>query len=310
MTTIQRIQDLAHFPAPHHLAIGVFDGLHLGHQTVWAQAALHARESGGTAILVSFDPHPRAVLSPGNAPPILTHTHHKLRIAARLGIEAVLIVPFDRDFANRPGDSFVADLHRHSPGLAEICVGRDWQFGHNRSGNFTRLEELGRHYGFAATGLDPLVIDGSPVSSTRIRELVGAGDLGAAKRLLGRDYSVLGTVVAGEQLGRKIGFPTANLAVENEQLPPGGVYAVRAALKEGELLPGVANLGRRPTVSSSGESRLEVHLLDHSSADFYGEIMEVWFFQHLRPEQKFAGLDALQAQIREDALAARRALGS
>ncbi|RFC42217.1 MAG: riboflavin kinase / FMN adenylyltransferase [Verrucomicrobia bacterium] len=310
MTTIHRLQDLARFPAPHHLAIGVFDGLHLGHQSVWAQAALHARESGGTAILVSFDPHPRSVLSPGNCPPILTHTNHKLRIASRLGIDAILVVPFDREFASRPGDSFVADLHRHSPDLAEICVGRDWQFGHNRSGNFARLEELGRQHGFVATGLEPLIIDGAPVSSTRIRELIGCGDLQGAKRLLGRDYSVLGTVVTGNQLGRTIGFPTANLAVENEQLPPEGVYAVMAALQEGKSLPGVANLGRRPTVSGSGESRLEVHLLDYPAADFYGEIMEVWFFRHLRREQKFEGLAELQAQIQRDVLEARRALRS
>jgi riboflavin kinase/FMN adenylyltransferase len=310
MTTIHRIEDLACFPAPLHLAIGVFDGLHLGHQSVWARAATHAQESGGTAVLVTFDPHPRGVLSPGNCPPILTHTSHKLRIANRLGIEAVLVVPFDRQFASRPADSFVAELHRQSPNLAEICVGRDWQFGHNRSGNFARLEELGRQYGFVATGLNPLTIDGAPVSSTRIRELLGAGDLEGAKRLLGRDYSVQGTVVTGNRLGRTIGFPTANLAVENEQLPPEGVYAVMAALQEGERLQGVANLGRRPTVSGAEEIRLEVHLLDFPPTEFYGAVMEVWFLQHLRSEQKFPNLDELKNQIQRDALAARAVLRS
>jgi riboflavin kinase/FMN adenylyltransferase len=308
MTTIHRLEDLPRFPAPHHLAIGVFDGLHLGHQSVWARAALHAKDSGGTAVLVTFDPHPRAVLSPGNCPPILTHTSHKLRIAGRLGIEAVLVVPFDREFASRPADSFVAELHRCSPSLAEICVGLDWQFGHNRSGNFNRLEELGRQFGFIATGLDPLVVDSAPVSSTRIRELLSAGDLAAAKRLLGRDYSVLGTVVTGNRLGRTIGFPTANLVVENEQLPPEGVYAVTSALQEGEILHGVANLGRRPTVSGVEERRLEVHLLDFPTEEFYGAAMEVWFLQHLRAERKFPSLDELKNQIERDALAARAVL--
>jgi len=307
MTTIHRIEDLSLFPSPHHLAIGVFDGLHLGHQTVWAQAAESAKQTGGTAILVTFDPHPRSVLAPGNSPPILTHTTHKLRIASRLGIEAVLVVPFDLEFAGRDGDSFVGDLCHHSPRLAEICVGKDWQFGRNRTGNFARLQELGSEFGFVATGVEPVMIDGAAVSSTRVREQIRSGDLSGAKRLLGRDYSVLGTVVLGNQLGRTIGFPTANVAVENEQLPPEGVYAV-TVVKDGAMIPGVANLGRRPTLGGSDECRLEVHLLDFSGDEFYGSVLEVWFVRMLRPERKFSGLEALTTQIHSDVIAAREAL--
>jgi len=307
MTTIHRIEDLPQFPAPHHLAIGVFDGLHLGHQTVWARAAGSAKQTGGTAILVTFDPHPRSILSPGKSPSILTHTTHKLRIASRLGIEAVLVVPFDLEFAGREGDSFVGDLHRSSPLLAEICVGRDWQFGRNRSGNFDRLQQLGRELGFVATGIDPVIIDGATVSSTRVREQIRSGNLSGAKRLLDRDYSVLGTVVQGNQLGRTLGFPTANLAVENEQLPPEGVYAV-TVMKDGVMLPGVANLGRRPTLAGSDECRLEVHILDFVGDEFYGSVLEVWFVGLLRPERKFSGLEALTAQIHSDVIAARAAL--
>ena len=309
MTTIHRIEDLERFPAPHHLAIGVFDGLHLGHQSVWNRAALNAKASGGTAILVTFDPHPRSVLFPGASPPILTHTAHKLQLAQRLGVGAVLVVTFDQEFSTQPAERFIGALHRSSPRLAEICVGQDWQFGHNRSGNFARLQELGTQLGFLASGIEPLVIDDSVVSSTRIRELIGGGDLSGAKRLLGRDYSVLGTVVPGEQLGRKLGFPTANLAVKNEQLPPEGVYAVRVS-KHGTLQSGVANLGRRPTVEGSSDRRLEVHLLDYLGEDFYGDELEVWFVRLLRMERKFSGLDALTAQIRADAIDARNALQS
>jgi len=310
MTTIRRLEDLAGFPPPLHLAIGVFDGFHLGHQAVWAAAASGARVSGGTAILVTFDPHPRAVLVPGQAPSILTHTTHKLRIAARLGVSAALVVCFDAAFAAQSGEDFVRSLRVHSPGLAEICVGRDWQFGRHRSGNFARLGELADELGFTATGVEPVAVDGSPVSSTRIRERVGDGDLEGTKRLLGRDYSVFGPVVPGARLGRKLGFPTANVEAENEQLPPDGVYAVRV-LRGSEVLPGVANLGRRPTVTAGqvpGESRLEVHLLDRNDGEFYGEELEVWFVRRLRPETRFPDVDALVLQIRRDALEAKRVL--
>jgi riboflavin kinase/FMN adenylyltransferase len=309
MTTIHRIEDLPRFPAPHHLAIGVFDGLHLGHLSVWNRAAQSADTTGGTAVLVTFDPHPRAVLSPGNSPSILTHTEHKLRIASRLGVRAALVVKFDPEFSRQTADGFIGALHRSSPRLAEICVGQDWQFGHNRSGNFARLRELGAHLGFLATGVDPLLIDGAAVSSTRIRELIRGGDLDGATRLLGREYSVLGTVVRGAQLGRTLGFPTANLAVQNEQLPGEGVYAVRV-LKDGAIQTGVANLGKRPTVAGNNETRLEVHLLEYQGLDFYGAELEVWFVKLLREERKFTGLDALTAQIHSDAIQARSVLGS
>ncbi len=307
MTTIHHIEDLPRFPSPHHLAIGVFDGWHVGHQAVWARAETHARSSGGTAILVTFDPHPRGVLSPGNAPPILTHTAHKLRITARMGVGAALVVGFDRAFAAQEGSAFIGALHRHSPALAEICVGRDWQFGRGRTGNFTRLQELGRELGFTATGIDPVILDGQVVSSTRVRELVRGGELDAAKRLLGREYSVFGTVVPGKRLGRQLGFPTANVESANEQLPPDGVYAV-TVLKGEDELPGVANLGKRPTMDGDSRSRLEVHLLDHPDGEFYGEELEVWFARKLRPEMKFPDLDTLVSQIRRDAVQARAAL--
>jgi riboflavin kinase/FMN adenylyltransferase len=172
---------------------------------------------------------------------------------------------------------------------------------------------LAQDLGFTATGVEPVTVDGSPVSSTRIREGIGAGDLEGAKRLLGRDYSVFGPVVPGERLGRKLGFPTANVEAANEQLPPDGVYAVRVH-KGTECLPGVANLGRRPTVTAGSAvpaaSRLEVHLLDRNEGEFYGEDLEVWFVRHLRPETRFPDLEALVHQIRHDVAEARALLGA
>lgn len=307
MEILTDIADLGRVGGPLHLAIGVFDGVHRGHQAVVEAARRSATESGGTVVVVTFDPHPIELLSPENAPRLLTASAHKLHLLERcFGVGHVLVVPFTWEFAEQTGGQFVESLLAAAPsaGIARICVGRDWQFGKGRSGDIALLESLGERCGFAVSGVETVEVRGAPVSSTRIREAIAAGDFAVAGELLGRVYTVFGTVIRGRQLGRTIGFPTANLTVHSEQLPPTGVYAVRAT-GSGDSWNGVANLGYRPTVEGGEVKRLlEVHLFG-LDAEIYGEDLEVEFVEFIRPEQKFEGLEALREQIRRDVAAAR-----
>ena len=302
---LRQISELASLGEPIHLAIGVFDGIHLGHQAVIAAAIKSAERSGGIPVVVTFDPHPIAVLRPDAAPRILASVPHQQKILAQYGIEHLLVIEFSRDFAAQAAEDFIRDLANSCQPLSQICVGAEWNFGRGRAGNVALLQKMGAELGFQVTGVEPVLDEGGAViSSTLVRRAVRDGEFARAKELLGRDYTVLGDVVEGRKLGRTIGFPTANLAVHSEQLPPNGVYAVRVELG-GESLRGVANLGTRPTVDGDGARRLlEVHLFDFDG-DIYGQTMEVWFDQFLREERKFDGVDALKAQIAKDATAAR-----
>lgn len=310
MNVMPEIPALRQAPGPLHLAIGVFDGVHLGHRAVIEAAQDSAAEVGGSVVVVTFDPHPVEVLSPRNTPRLLTSPAHKLIILERsLGIEHVLVVPFTAEFSERSGEEFVEDLLAGGPpeGIARICVGESWRFGKGRSGTTDLLREIGSRRGFEVTGVGTIRAHGMRVSSTRIREAVGAGDFGVAASLLGRRYTVYGTVIEGRKLGRTLGFPTANFTVHREQLPPTGVYAVRAE-GAGDSWDGVANLGYRPTVEGGEMKRLlEVHLfgLDH---EIYGEDLEIEFADFLRPERKFDGVEALKEQIARDVEAAREVL--
>jgi riboflavin kinase/FMN adenylyltransferase len=307
MQTLTSIAGLSSIPGPVHLAIGFFDGVHAGHQEVIARAQHEAEQDSGTAVVTTFDPHPQRFLRPDTAPLMLTSMHHKSLILERMGVSHLLIIPFDAAMAALTPEEFVRLLAQAAHPLASVCVGKSWAFGRGRTGTLTTLEQLGRQHGFAVHGISPVMAGGEAVSSTRIRSAVEAGDFAAAAALLARDYSVLGTVVHGRHLGNQIGFPTANLALEAEQLPPLGVYAVRALVR-GELLPGVANLGHRPTVENAGTERhLEVHLFDFAQ-DIYGEDMEVRFVQRLREERRFDSLDALKEQIARDAAQAQTLL--
>jgi riboflavin kinase/FMN adenylyltransferase len=303
------IADLGSIPGPLFLAIGVFDGVHLGHRAVIERALSDARKQDGTAVVVTFDPHPIRLLRPQLAPRLLTSTAHKLRLIRALGVERLLVIPFDQAFAATPPAEFIRALAAAAQPLREICVGFEWSFGKNRAGNLALLEQLGQELGFAEVGVPAVEIDGKVVSSTLIRGAVEAGDLTTAARFLGRDYTILGTVAKGAQLGRTLGFPTANLSAHNEQFPPNGVYAVEVA-RGREFLRGVANIGVRPTLeNASGERVIEIHLFDFEE-DIYGEDLEVTFRRFLRTEQKFPNLDALRGQIAEDAVNARAVLAA
>jgi len=285
--------------------MGVFDGVHVGHQAVIARAVAAAEREGGLAGLLTFDPHPIRVIAPGKAPAALLATlDHKAEIVADLGVRLFLPLHFDAEFAAMEAGEFIARLM--AAPVRTLAVGEDWRFGHNRSGDVALLKDEAGKRGFQLEAVTPVMIDGDRVSSTRIRQAIGDGNLEAAARMLGRPYSVSGTVVPGDQLGRTIGFPTANLPTGDIQLPPSGVWAVRVRDQKGRFCKGVANLGMRPTVDGS-EKRLEVHLFDFSG-DLYGSNLDVQFVKHLRPEEKFPSLEALRAQIEQDARAARETL--
>jgi riboflavin kinase/FMN adenylyltransferase len=297
-----RLEDLPGLGVPLHLALGVFDGVHLGHQAVIARAVEAAAREGGMAGLLTFDPHPIRVIAPNKAPKSLLETlDHKARVVADLGLQLFIPLHFDREFAKMEAAEFIGKLM--AAPVRTIAVGEDWRFGHNRSGDVPFLEKQAARRGFKLEAVPPVMHDGDRISSTRIRQAIRDGNLEDAEQMLGRPYSVTGTVVEGRKLGRTIGFPTANLTTGGTQLPPDGVWAVRALLPDGVRLDGIANLGLRPTVGGTTRS-LEVHLFDFNR-DLYGQELEIRFLGHLRGEIKFPSFDALRLQIQQDAKAAR-----
>jgi riboflavin kinase / FMN adenylyltransferase len=305
MRILWSIPELAQIPGPVFLAIGVFDGVHRGHQAVITTAASHAAEAGGTAVVVTFDPHPAKFLRPQESPRLLTATQHKIALIRALGVSHLLVLKFDRELASTPPADFVRQLVAAAQPLREICVGQEWSFGKNRVGNLALLKELGAQLDFNVIGVEPVTSGGTIVSSTAIRKAVEAGDFATAAQMLGRDYTILGTVEEGNRLGRGLGFPTANLSAHSEQFPPNGVYAAEGLLG-GETFRGVVNLGVRPTIGDGSSQRvLEFHLFDFER-DLYGEDIEVRFRRYLRPEQKFDNLAALRSQIERDVAAAER----
>ena len=298
----KRLDELSALGVPLHLALGVFDGIHVGHQAVIARAVKAAAEEGGLAGVLTFDPHPIRVIAPQKAPTSLLETlEHKARAVADYGVQLFIPLHFDAEVAKMEASDFIAQLM--AAPVRTIAVGEDWRFGHNRSGDVTFLADEAARRGFKLEAVPPVMHDGERVSSTRIRQAVRDGNLEAAEQMLGRPYAVCGPVVEGKKLGRTIGFPTANLATGDAQLPPDGVWAVQVKLPIDSDLQGVANLGMRPTVS--GEMRtLEVHLFDFSG-DLYGQPLEIRFRHHLRPEIQFPSFEALRVQIQRDAQRAR-----
>ena len=268
-------------------------------------SADHARATNGTPVVVTFDPHPEKVLRPEHGPHLLSATQHKIALIRNLGVRHLLIIPFDKLFAATEPEKFVQQLVNHSKPLREICVGHEWAFGKNRRGNLELLKRLGSEFHFEVVGVPPVKANGEVVSSTAIRKAVERGDFAKATAMLGRQYTILGTVIPGDNLGKKIGFPTANLSAHSEQFPPNGVYAAEAKIDNG-MHRGVINLGVRPTVTTGKSERvLEIHLFDFDR-DIYGQDVEVRFLKFLRPEKKFENLDALVRQIRRDAEEARQ----
>ena len=307
MLVVRHARDLPRHPRGWCFALGMFDGVHLGHQHVLRSALLDAAADGAMAAAITFDPHPMAVLRPDRAPLLLQPLSARLRAMESLGLDAALVIPFDTAFSQLTGEAFIEQLVRDSGGMRSISVGTGFQFGHDRSGNVPVLKTLGERLGFTANECAPVSIGDSRVSSSRVRKCLRAGLLKEVAELLGRPYSVTGVVMPGDQLGRQIGFPTANLNVQGLELPPHGVYAVRV-LHQGRALSGVLNLGVRPTVTRMGELRFEVHLLEFDG-DLLGAELEIRIVARLRDERRFPNLEALVDQIRSDVGAARTLLG-
>jgi riboflavin kinase/FMN adenylyltransferase len=288
------------------VALGNFDGVHRGHQMLIQRTAEQARAGKAPVVALTFEPHPRRFFVPDTAPFRLTLPPAKLRLLEQHGVQAVLAQRFDQAFADLSPDAFVEDVLLKGLAARHVVCGYDFTFGARRGGNVEMLREKGRDRGFGVTVLDPVMREGEIYSSTRIREALRAGWVSEAAGLLGHAWEIEGTVELGDQRGRTIGFPTANVALGEHLRPRFGVYAVRA-LVDGEWRNAVANLGRRPTFGKLQEN-FEVHVFDFS-ADLYGKVLRVALVEFIRPEMKFAGLDQLKAQIAADGEAARRLLG-
>jgi riboflavin kinase/FMN adenylyltransferase len=281
------------------VAIGVFDGVHLGHQQIIRQTINDARQHDAIALVLTFDRHPNSIVAPDRVPPLIYSLPQKLRAIESLGADAVLLIQFNKKFSEQTGEEFIRSLSRDFGKIHSVCVGADFVFGNKRSCNVALLKKLGAELNFSVHGLAAISLDNQVVSSTRIREAIRAGDFDAASQMLGRPYAISGRVVEGDRLGRQLGFPTANLDATNLILPPNGVYSGCTKLK-GQLYRVALNIGFRPTVASAKpQLRVEVHLLDFNG-NVYGEELEVEIGEKLRDEQKFASATELREQITRD----------
>jgi len=281
------------------LAIGFFDGVHLGHQQIIRQTIADARQHNALALVLTFDRHPDAIVAPDRIPPLIYSLPQKLRAIESLGVDTLLLIRFDEKFSRQTGEQFVRNLARETGQIQSLCVGADFVFGHKRSGSVALLKKLGGEIGFVVHGLAAVSLDGQIVSSTRIREIIRAGNLDAASQMLGRPYALSGRVVKGARLGQQLGFPTANLDATGLVLPPNGVYAGLANV-QGRTCRAALNIGFRPTVSSTSQlTYVEAHLLNFSG-ELYGLELEVEIGEKLRDEKKFASTAELREQIARD----------
>lgn len=303
------IEDLQNLKKPLKnvvLTIGNFDGVHKGHLALFNKVKERAKAVRGTSGVMTFDPHPVRIMKPGNGPWLITPTPQKLELIDKAGIQIIFCLRFTKEFAAISARDFVKNILVDKIGIKELVVGYDYTFGHNREGNLSLLREMGDQMGFAVHLVGPVHVDHVLVSSTSIRTLVREGKLDEAEVLLGRSYQLQGTVVKGHNRGgRLLGFPTANLLVEDELLPKVGVYAV-TVLIEGKTYDGVTNVGYNPTFQDQALS-VETHILDYSG-ELTGRTIRVNFVKRLRDEKKFSGIKELVAQIDRDVAEAREVL--
>jgi riboflavin kinase/FMN adenylyltransferase len=288
--------------------VGTFDGVHLGHWAVLQEIRRRAEEAGRRSVLVTFDPHPLRIVRPEHAPPLLTTPVEKKEILAESGLDWAVFLTFTEALSRYEPRRFVEEILVGRLGVEELVIGYDHGFGRDREGDPATLQRIGRELGFAVDVVEPVAAEGGAVSSSRIRKLVGQGDVEAARSCLGRPYSLRGIVVRGDGRGKDLGFPTANLSVTggDKLIPPQGIYAVRGVLRSGTYT-GALHLGPRPTFKGSPPS-IELHLIDFEG-DIYGEEVRVDFVRKLRDVEPFTTVDALVRQIRVDVEAARRAVG-
>lgn len=299
---------IEHLPAFFQtvITIGTFDGVHKGHQEILAAVRRRARHSGGESLVITFDPHPRKLLYPEQHLPLLTPLGEKIKRILAEGIDHVIVVPFTKSFSRLDARAYITDflVARFHP--AYIVIGYDHRFGNDRSGDITLLTASAGEFDFQVEELPARLIDEAAISSTKIRRAIQEGAVASAAHMLGRQYELCGTVVKGAQLGRTIGYPTANIipADADQQVPGNGVYGVHVKVGEKQY-GGMMNIGFRPTVSQERILSLEVHVFDFSG-DLYGQQLTITFLGKLRDEQKFAGIDSLKAQLHADELNARK----
>jgi riboflavin kinase/FMN adenylyltransferase len=286
------------------LAIGFFDGVHLGHQQILRQTIADAHHHDSLALVLTFDRHPSVIVAPDKTPPLIYSLPQKLRAIGSLGAENILLIQFDKKFSEQTGEQFIRGLAQGLGKIHSICVGANFVFGHKRSGNVALLKKLGAELNFSVHGLSALSLDGQRVSSTRIREAIGAGNLDEAGQMLGRPYAISGNVVVGDKLGRQLGFPTANIDTTGLALPPHGVYAALTQV-DAQLYRVALNIGIRPTVAAGKQLRVEAHLLDFQG-ELYGRELEIEISEKLRDEKKFASPEELRQQIARDVAAVRQ----
>jgi len=308
MIVVKDVKEIKEALTGSCLTIGNFDGVHMGHAKLLRSVSERAAKKDLLSVAVTFDPHPRRVLLDKKDPPFITMTEQKLELIQRHGIQIAVVLPFTRAMAALEPEEFVRTYLIEGLALKDLFIGYDYAFGKGRKGNFELLSKLGEKYGYDVERLDPVIINGAVVSSTRIRDMVQAGEVWDVRPLLDRFYQVRGKVVHGRNRGgRLLGFPTANVAMTDELSPMPGVYAIWVEL-DGKVFPGVANIGHNPTFGNEVLS-VEAHILDFSG-DIYDRDIRVHFVQRLRAEKKFSGVEELAARIREDIKLGRRILAA
>ena len=285
------------------LTLGVFDGLHLGHQKIIQKVVSRAKAVGAVPTVITFDPHPRAVLYPENAPPLLQTLDQRLANFEVLGIEQAIVIRFNQEFASQDAEVFLRDIVHERLQAKEVFLGRGFAFGKNRGGNIELLKKISAELGFCADEVPEITVRGQRISSSKIRELLAVGKINFARRMLGRPYGVEGQIIHGDQRGRAIGFPTANLKPRNRVIPKYGVYAT-ANLIDGKWRRSITNVGVRPTFDGDKEPSIESYIFDFDG-DLYGNVLRVRFLHRIRDERKFSGIEELKNQIEKDT---RRAL--
>jgi len=290
--------DNAEILRPTVLTLGVFDGLHIGHQLIMKTVVERARAIGAVPTVITFDPHPRAVLHPESAPPLLQTFDQKVEGFGVLGIEQTIVVRFTKEFSEIGAHDFLREVVKERLHAQEVYLGKGFAFGHDREGNIDLLKRVGKELGFVAGEVPEVSLRNRRVSSSKIRELLARGEVNLARRMLGRPYGVEGRVEHGAERGHQLGFPTANLRPQNRVIPRNGVY-VTGTLIDGKWRRSVTNVGVRPTFESAGEPSVETFVMNWSG-DLYGDVVRVRFLHRLRDEQKFSSLDDLKRQIGKD----------
>jgi riboflavin kinase/FMN adenylyltransferase len=287
------------------VTIGNFDGVHLGHRRILETVAARAKTIGRPSVAITFDPHPLAVLRPDHAPRQIQTLRQKEEAIEALGIETLLVIPFTRDFSLTEPEDFVRGFLAERLGAAETYLGQHFAFGRGKRGDLALLKRMGPECGFSASGIEEVFYEGEPISSTRIRNALERGKISDANAMLGRQYELDGIVSKGEKVGHKIGYPTINLAPENDFQPADGVYVTRIEIRSfGRRFDGVTNIGRRPTLYDDVRATIETFVLDFA-ANVYGEKVRLFFLERLREERKFPSVEALTEQIARDIEAAR-----